>query len=56
MIIYLPLFICLLGLVLFLAAKDPSWSDIKALAKDMFWCGLLAFLLIDVPHMVMVLK
>jgi hypothetical protein len=41
-VIYLPLLICLLGLVLFLTIQDP---DRKAVAKDMFWIGLLVFLI-----------
>jgi hypothetical protein len=42
MIVYLPLFICLIGLLLFfICANKPEWQDVKAIAKDMFWTGLL---------------
>lgn len=47
MTIYLSLFVCLIGLIVFaLAAEGTTRSKVATLAKDMFWCGLLAFLLI----------
>ncbi len=44
MIIYLPLLIALVGLVMFLAVR--SNGDIKEVGKIMFFCGLLAFLIV----------
>lgn len=41
----LPLIICIIGGIVFLAIKDPKYADVKALAHDCFWVGLLAFLL-----------
>lgn len=45
--IYFSLLVCIVGGVAFLLTT----GDAKALAKDMFWCGLLAFLLNGVPHL-----
>jgi hypothetical protein len=44
-VLYLSLIICVVGGLLFLVLKSPGQADYKALAKDMFWVGLLAFLL-----------
>jgi Na+/phosphate symporter len=41
MIIYLSLFICLVGLILYLATEKPKPSEIGRL---MFGCGLFVFL------------
>ena len=42
MVIYLPLFISLIGLVIYAISNNPK---AMTLARDMFWVGLLAFLL-----------
>lgn len=42
---YLSLIVCVIGAVLYLVLKSPQSMDFKMLAKDMFWVGLLAFLL-----------
>ncbi len=41
---YLALIICIVGGILFLVLRAPGQADWKALAKDCFWVGLLAFL------------
>lgn len=41
-IVYLPLLVCIIGAIVF-ASKDNPHA--KALAKDLFWCGLLVTLL-----------
>lgn len=46
MFIYLPLLICLIGLVLYLISVQPKPAEI---GRIMFWVGLLAFLLIGGP-------
>lgn len=38
----LSLLVCLVGLVAFCISNNPK---VQALAKDAYWCGLLAFLL-----------
>ena len=40
--IYLPLLVCLVGIVVYALAVNPKASQI---GLDMFWVGLLAFLL-----------
>ena len=42
MIIYLPLLICLVGLLMWFLATNPKVSEC---GRIMFWTGLLAFLL-----------
>ena len=44
-VVYLSLIVCIVGGILFLILRNPGQADWKALAKDMFWAGLLAFLL-----------
>jgi Na+/phosphate symporter len=41
MIIYLSLFVCIVGLILYLAAANPKPMEVGRL---MFGCGLLVFL------------
>jgi hypothetical protein len=45
--IYLPLLVCLIGLVIYALPLDPK---VNAIGKDMFWTGLLAFLLVYHGH------
>ena len=40
--IYLPLLICIIGLVVYAISVNPK---AQTLARDMFWVGLLVFLL-----------
>ena len=42
MIIFLPLLICLIGLLMYVLAVNPKVQEI---GRMMFWVGLLAFLL-----------
>lgn len=42
MIIYLPLLICIVGLLIYALATDPKSPTI---GLHMFWVGLLAFLI-----------
>ena len=44
MTIYLNLLVCIVGLLIFVLAKDPKTQEI---GKIMFWVGLLTFLLGD---------
>jgi len=43
--VYLSLIVCIVGGILFLILRNPSQSDLKAMAFAMFWVGLFAFLL-----------
>ena len=43
MVIFLSLFICIVGLIIYFAAK--SNAEVKHVGDVMFWTGLLAFLL-----------
>lgn len=47
MIIFLPLLICLIGLVLYVLPVD---AKVQTLGLNMFWVGLLAFLLLYQGH------
>lgn len=42
MIVYIPVLVCLIGLLAFALSKN---GDVRALALHMFWVGLLATLL-----------
>ena len=42
MIVYLSLFVCIVGALIYGYAANEK---LKKLGGDMFWCGLLAFLL-----------
>ena len=42
MVIFLPLLVSLIGVLMFALCENPKLS---AIGKDMFWVGLLAFLL-----------
>ena len=42
MIIYLSLLVCIVGALMFALSNN---GKVSALGQDMFWCGLLAFLL-----------
>lgn len=42
MIVYLPLFVALIGVLMFALCTNPKLSEI---GRIMFWTGLLAFLL-----------
>ncbi len=46
MIIYLCLLVCLAGALIYALASNPKAAE---LGRNMFWCGLLAFLLIGGP-------
>lgn len=46
MIIYLPLLVCLVGLVMYALSTNPK---VQSIGKDMFWVGLLVFLA-QSPH------
>lgn len=52
MIICLPLFVCLIGLVVYAISNNPK---ALTLARDMFWTGLLAFLLTS-NHLLSVIR
>lgn len=56
MIIYLPLFISLCGLLMFLLARQPASADIRQIGFAMFQIGLLAYLLGGLPHLLTVVK
>lgn len=43
MVIFLSLFICIVGLIIYFASKNNA--DVKHVGDVMFWTGLLAFLL-----------
>lgn len=45
MIIYLPLFVCLLGLIMYLFVDQQKYPKAVVIGSQMFWVGLLAFLL-----------
>lgn len=47
MIIYLALLVCIIGLVVYLAADTtkPNGAKVAEIGRIMFWTGLLAFLL-----------
>jgi hypothetical protein len=46
MTIYLSLLVCLVGLVIFaIASEGTARSKMATIGKDMFWVGLLAFLM-----------
>ena len=54
MIIYLSLLVCIIGALMYALSNN---GKVAALGQDMFWCGLLAFLLtfgqghmISLPH------
>jgi Na+/phosphate symporter len=49
MIVYLSLLVALIGLVVYAISTNPKAAEIGRL---MFACGLLAFLLTTVPHLV----
>ena len=42
MLLYLPLLVCLIGLLMYVLASNPKINEV---GRMMFWCGLLAFLL-----------
>jgi hypothetical protein len=42
MIVYLPLLVCIIGLLMYFVATNPK---VATIGLDMFWVGLLAFLL-----------
>jgi hypothetical protein len=42
MIIYLPLLICIIGLLMYILAEKPKVQEV---GRIMFWTGLLAFML-----------
>ena len=42
MMVYLPLLICLIGLLMYVLAANPKINEV---GRMMFWCGLLSFLL-----------
>jgi hypothetical protein len=44
MIIVLPLLICVIGLLMYALSANPK---LVTIGEDMFWVGLLAFLLQD---------
>lgn len=48
MIVFLPLLICIIGALVFALSNN---ANIKVLARDMFWTGLLVTLL-NTAHMV----
>jgi Flp pilus assembly protein protease CpaA len=50
----LSVIICIVGLVIFFAARNPGAADVKRIGFTMFWVGLLAFLMTNgtrVVHM-----
>lgn len=47
MVIVVPLLVCLIGMVLYVLPVD---GKVQALGKDMFWVGLLVFLLLYPQH------
>ena len=47
MMIYLSLLICIIGALVYALATNAKF---QSLGKDMFWCGLLAFLLGATGH------
>lgn len=51
MIIYLPLLVCLVGLVVYLVPGQNN-AKIAEVAKHCFWVGLLVTLLQYAPHFV----
>ena len=58
---YLSVLVCLIGLVIYLVSGNPPDSrpiggKIATIGLNMFWCGLLAFLLINGDPIVEVLK
>jgi hypothetical protein len=53
MIIYISLFVALLGLIVYLAAANPKAQEVGRIA---YAFGLLAFLLTVVPRLVTVVK
>lgn len=53
MVIFLPLLISLIGLILYGLVTDPK---VQTVGLNMFWVGLLAFLLLYPGHPVTVLK
>lgn len=53
---YLSVIICVVGAILFIMIKNPAHIDFKMLAKDMFWTGLLAFLIQEGSKAVSILK
>lgn len=40
---YLPVLVCIIGALVFALSKN---TDVKALGKDAFWCGLLVALFV----------
>jgi hypothetical protein len=55
MIAYVPAFVCLLGLILYVALNSPSTTKTQQLGLHMFWCGLLVLLLHLSGHAVRVI-
>lgn len=51
MIIFLPLLICLIGVLMYALSTN---GKLQAIGKDMFWVGLLAFLLLYQGHAITV--
>lgn len=47
MVIYLPELICVIGLIIYLITTNAKASTI---GLHMFWVGLLASLIVGVPH------
>jgi hypothetical protein len=58
---FLPLIVCLVGLILFLALPTqpnprPIESKIAKVGEWMFVVGLLVFLLVDLPHVAALIR
>lgn len=53
MIIYFSLLVCVVGALVYALAANPKMVELGRLA---YACGLLAFLLIGVQHLVSVIK
>ena len=53
MIIYLPLLVCIIGVLMYAMSNNAKVSQI---GRDMFWVGLLAFLLGFAGHALTIVK
>lgn len=53
MVIYLSLFVCIVGAFVWALAANPKAAE---LGRGAYECGLLAFLLQIAPHLLSVLK
>lgn len=49
MIVYLSLLVAVIGVLMYALATNPKLAEIGRIA---LFCGLLAFLLVSVPHLV----